>query len=80
MQDGTLDFSRGEFFSGMTDEALQRQAMLTWNLAPVFGKMEDGSRVAVVVGDGTASRTDRPAGAGFAAGGERREGDGHRPL
>ena len=56
MQDGTLDFSRGEFFSGMTDEALQRQAMLTWNLAPVFGKMEDGSRVAVVVGDG------RPAG------------------
>ena len=52
MQDGTLDFSRGEFFSGMTDEALQRQAMLTWNLAPVFGKMEDGSRVAVVVGDG----------------------------
>lgn len=24
MQDGTLDFSRGEFFSGMTDEALQR--------------------------------------------------------
>lgn len=56
MQDGTLDFSRGEFFSGMTDEALQRQAMLTWNLAPVFGKMENGSRVAVVVGDG------RPAG------------------
>ena len=34
MQDGTLDFSRGEFFSGMTDEALQRQAMLTWNRPP----------------------------------------------
>ncbi|MBS1368327.1 MAG: hypothetical protein HPZ91_00065 [Lentisphaeria bacterium] len=49
MQNGTLDFSRGEFFSGMTDEALLRQAMLTWELAPLFEKMRDGSRIAVAV-------------------------------
>lgn len=55
MRNGAFDFSRGEFFSGMTDEALLRQAMLTWDLTPLFKKMRDGSCVMVV----TATRDDR---------------------
>ncbi len=47
MGDGSLDFSRGEFFSGMTDEALLRQAMLTWDLSALFEKMRDGSHVKI---------------------------------
>ena len=50
MRSGALDFSRGEFFSGMTDEALLRQAMLTWDLSALFEKMRDGSHVKIDLG------------------------------
>ena len=50
MRNGSLDFSRGEFFSGMTDAALLRQAMLTWDLTPLFEKMRDGSHVKIDFG------------------------------
>lgn len=51
MRNGSLDFSRGEFFSGMTDEALLRQAMLTWDLEPLFQTVKSGSRVAIATSE-----------------------------
>ena len=51
MRNGSLDFSRGEFFSGMTDAALLRQAMLTWDLEPLFQTVKSGSRVAIATSE-----------------------------